>query len=78
MMEVTAIAAWTGVALLSVTSIGGWVVTWVRNSKSQSAKFGKLEGKVDALSTRVESQGTSINNLTTRIDNLINNLTKKD
>ena len=64
------VAAWVGVGILSLVSIGGWAITYIRNTRSQATKFGNLEGKVGSLETAVQG-------LTTRIDNLINHIDKE-
>lgn len=66
---------WIAAGLLFLTSGGGWIYTAIRNGKSQATKFGKLEGKVagivEGLGSRLNSVETSVNNLTGRIDNLV-------
>lgn len=72
------ITAWVGISLLFASSVVGWIITYVRNTRSASTKFGNLEGKVDGLGKIAQSQQTSIDNLTARIDELMISLTKRE
>lgn len=71
-------AAWVGIGLLFISSVVGWIITYVRNSRSAATKFGNLEGKMEGLGKIVQGQQASIDNLTSRIDDLILNLTKRE
>mgnify|MGYP001561004719 CR=1 FL=1 len=59
-MDGATVAAWVGVGALSLTSIGGWLIAFVRNSKAQAQKFGQLEGKVDSLTSGFIALQTSL------------------
>lgn len=67
--------AWVAAGLLFLTSGGGWIYTAIRNGKSESRRFGKLEGKVggivEGLGGRIDSVETSVNNLSQRIDKIV-------
>jgi len=66
--------AWVAAGLLFVTSTGGWVVTIVRNGKSQAEKFGKLSGQMDGLGKRMSGIETNVSGLTNRIDGLVDSM----
>jgi len=66
--------AWVAAGLLFITSTGGWVVTIVRNGRSQAEKFGNLSGKMDGLSDRMGSLETHVGGLTNRIDGLVDGI----
>jgi len=67
--------AWVAAGLLFITSGGGWVYTAIRNGKTESRQFGKLEGKVggivEGLGGRLDSVEKSVNNLSQRIDKIV-------
>lgn len=82
---------WVAAGLMFVTSVGGVVINAVRNGKSQSRRFGQMEGKVEgfcnglkgrmdsvekSVDNRMDSMETSVNNLGQRIDNLVNGINK--
>lgn len=71
-----AVAAWAGVGALSFISIGGWMLTWVRNGRNQARLFGKLEGKVDGLCIRMDNVEKGLSNVHKRIDSFINGESK--
>ncbi len=43
-------AQWAATVLIAV----GLIATWIRNGRSQGAKYGKLEGKVDDISQNIK------------------------
>ena len=80
---------WIAAGLLFITSTGGWIITALRNGKSQARQFGNLEGKVSGIveglgaridsveksvDSRMDSVETSVNNLSHRIDNLVDGI----
>ena len=66
--------AWVAAGLLFLTSTGGWVVTIVRNGKSQAEKFGKLSGQMDGLGERMSGIESNVGGLTNRIDGLVDGI----
>lgn len=53
-MDGSVLASWVGVGVLSVVAIGGWLVTYIKNSNTESKWTGIIETKVDGLSGSVD------------------------
>ena len=62
-MDGTTLAAWVGVCILSLISIGGWVGTWIHNGRSQARWAGKIEATLKGLADRVERVETRLDSI---------------
>jgi hypothetical protein len=66
-MDGAVIAQWVATGIIGLGLIG----TWLRNGRSQSEKFGKVEGKIEGLSKRMDSFDSRVLELSKRIDKLL-------
>jgi len=66
-MDGGVIAQWAATVIIGIGPIG----TWIKNGRSQAEKFGKVEGKIDEVSKRVDNLDTRVLGLSHRIDKLL-------
>lgn len=67
------VATWTGIGLLILLNIIGWLFAFNRYSKNEARHLGLLEGKVDGLDARMKSIEERMGNLEQRLDSLLTN-----
>ena len=70
------LASWVLAGISTILLIGnivGWIISFNRYSKNEARHIGRLEGKVDGLSTRMQSLEERMGNLDKRLDGFITN-----
>ena len=71
------VVVWVGIVVVFLVSVVGWVITYIRNTKSHSREFGELTGVVKGLGDRISGLEINIADLNIRIDNILTNMPTK-